>query len=724
MECEIEVVECFFESDCGFDGFVGENVCIGNNVANQYVNYTCENAGDFNSSCFSEVENLNIEECSFACFGGFCIDPGCGNGILEVGEECDDNNLFNGDGCSSECVLESSLCGNDQCETQENCGSCSVDCGICNDIPITHQVIDTMPNPWFQSVGDIDGDGFNDVVVGSSLDGILRWYHYPDWSVTELSISLNSVDSELGDVDNDGDLDIIVGKVKWLENPGILGNPFDASQWVAHFIGSQPTHSVVVGDLDNDNDLDVIVRHQGTEGNIIAVFEQINPDSWTKHILIADRGEGIELGDVDNDGDIDIVIGGEWYENPGVINSAWVQRIFDTDWVENAAVNTADLNNDGRTDLILSSATGVGFKVSWFEGPFDPSNNGEWVEHEIANSVSGAHGIEIADMDLDGDLDVITAETHGQKRVIVYRNGGNGQNWIEQVISYDGSHNIQVRDIGNDGDFDIVGSQAFGASNPIDLWENQISVVRPRRVLVFDKQRDANAAHSSIPFAKSLVSQLGIDNNYEVVFSNDASEFTSENLDNYGTVIFLLTTSHSGAPLTGPNEPGFSSGLLNYDQEQAFEAYILSGGGFVGVHSGSVATAYEWPWFWQNLVGARFKNHPPQQIADVVVEDYSHISTSFMQGNPGIINDIWIREDEWYNMRENPRDDSKNVILLSVDETSYSGGDMIDHPVTWYKYLGSGRSWSTLMGHTGSSYASDELFKQHLSGGILFALGN
>ena len=58
--------------------------------------------------------------------------PVCGNGILEKGEECDDNNLLNGDGCNSlckkeifmDCVFTKScppVCGNGIVEKGEGC---------------------------------------------------------------------------------------------------------------------------------------------------------------------------------------------------------------------------------------------------------------------------------------------------------------------------------------------------------------------------------------------------------------------------------------------------------------------------------------------------------------------------------------------------------------------------------------------------------------------------
>jgi hypothetical protein len=85
------------------------------------------------------------------------------------------------------------------------------------------------------------------------------------------------------------------------------------------------------------------------------------------------------------------------------------------------------------------------------------------------------HSLGVADLDLDGDLDVITAEMHqsaNPDEVRVYRNGGGGLSWEVQVIAETGSHNTLLTDIGLDGDFDIVGANWSGAYQPVELWEN------------------------------------------------------------------------------------------------------------------------------------------------------------------------------------------------------------------------------------------------------------
>jgi len=143
------------------------------------------------------------------------------------------------------------------------------------------------------------------------------------------------------------------------------------------------------------------------------------------------------------------------------------------------------------------------------------------------------------------------------------------------------------------------------------------------------------------------------------------------------------------------------------------ERHIAAGHGFVGVHS-AADTEYDWPWY-GGLMGAYFASHPDVQPAVVHREDANHPSMASLP-------DVWVRTDEWYNFQTNPRDTPDIHVLASLDESSYSGGTMGDHPIAWYQEYAGGRAWYTAGGHTRESY-SEPLFLQHLLGGLEYAAG-
>ncbi len=187
--------------------------------------------------------------------------------------------------------------------------------------PFKHVIIDPNPprEPHCKSIGDIDGDGFIDVVAASSTnytEGIF-WYRYPNWDKHSIHTGSFTTDMQVGDVDGDGDLDIIIPKgqykgesVWWYENPRPAGDPAQGP-WKEHYIGEAGGHDVEVADIDGDGRLDVVTR----EGNT-TIFFQNGPESWTRLVVSSRRGEGTAIGDIDGDGDLDIAIGGYWLENP------------------------------------------------------------------------------------------------------------------------------------------------------------------------------------------------------------------------------------------------------------------------------------------------------------------------------------------------------------------------------------------------------------------------
>ncbi|MFF2061357.1 ThuA domain-containing protein [Streptomyces sp. NPDC058200] len=216
----------------------------------------------------------------------------------------------------------------------------------------------------------------------------------------------------------------------------------------------------------------------------------------------------------------------------------------------------------------------------------------------------------------------------------------------------------------------------------------------PYQVLVFSKT--AGFRHDSIPAGIAEIQALGAANDFTVTATEDSAAFTPGNLAGYEAVVFLSTTGD----------------ILDNAQQDALQAYVDGGGGYVGIHA-AADTEYEWPAY-ERLVGAWFKSHPAIQQATVVNEDRTHPATSHLGAT-------WSRTDEWYNYRTNPRAGVR--VLQSLDEGSYTGGEMSgDHPITWCHPQGEGRSFYTGLGHTAESYA-DPAFQRELLGGIQYAAG-
>lgn len=251
--------------------------------------------------------------------------------------------------------------------------------------------------------------------------------------------------------------------------------------------------------------------------------------------------------------------------------------------------------------------------------------------------------------------------------------------------------------------FAFVGCEKQAEQNkpdslPSSALSDQQSLVGAR-ILVFSKT--AGFRHDSIPAGLTALQQLATQQQFTLVATEDAAQFTDENLRQFNAIIFLSTTGD----------------VLDEPQQLAMERFIQAGGGFVGIHA---ATDTEWQgdWFWyRNLVGAVFKNHPNQpsnvQTATVTVVDKEHLTTRELP-------ETFSLADEWYNFR-----DMYEFIhvVAKVDENTYQGGEHNhDHPLSWYHEYDGGRAFYTALGHTNETFANPNFIK-HLAGGLTYAVG-
>jgi type 1 glutamine amidotransferase len=217
---------------------------------------------------------------------------------------------------------------------------------------------------------------------------------------------------------------------------------------------------------------------------------------------------------------------------------------------------------------------------------------------------------------------------------------------------------------------------------------------QPSGVLLFT--RTSAYRHDSIPAAIDALRELAAGEGLTAYATEDPDVFSAADLASYAAVVFLST----------------SGDVLTEKGKAALEAYIGSGGGFLGVHS-AACTEYEWPYYGE-LLGARFDGHPDIQSAVVAVEDAGHPATAHLP-------ERWEWTDEWYNFRANPRPGVQ--VLATVDERLYEGGTMgDDHPLVWCHQPGGGRAFYTALGHSAEAYA-DPAFRAHLLGALRWVRG-
>jgi len=175
-----------------------------------------------------------------------------------------------------------------------------------------------------------------------------------------------------------------------------------------------------------------------------------------------------------------------------------------------------------------------------------------------------------------------------------------------------------------------------------------------------------------------------------------------------------------------------SGDVLTLSQRRAFQAYIGHGGGFVGVHGSAGDPVYFWPWYADDLIGARFAGHPLAKQFQTAHVTLAADAGPIAAGLPA----SWDMTEEWYSFTTNPRATGAHVIA-TLDEASYDpdGGPagvnlrMGDHPLVWTRCVGAGsdrhgagRMFYSAIGHRPEHYANP-VYVRLLEQAIAWAAG-
>lgn len=366
-------------------------------------------------------------------------------------------------------------------------------------VRFTKRVLDSELPGISITVTDVDGDGVLDIVAAGGPSGgpspwskLVYWYRGPDWkrspvcALDDKAIILHveavafarraagrdtaRANGEI--VVTDGQL----GQVWWCRYDR------EKKEWIKKLIVDSVAyaHGSANGDIDGDGWTDLLLpTRQGTpKQGMIWVRNPGSPDlPWEQHPLadnfqIGGAQHYVRLKDLNGDGKLDALLGssgadgwfGFWLQGADPVKP-WEFHELAGPMRKGTNLDAADLNGDGKVDLVGTEGHGVG--VWWFPSP-------QYKAIRVDDTLKSTHSLALADFNGDRTIDIATCGYESRK-VVCFVNNGKGGFTPYVIDDNQCAYDLCAADLDADGDMDLL---VAGQNSTNVVWYENLQTLK------------------------------------------------------------------------------------------------------------------------------------------------------------------------------------------------------------------------------------------------------
>jgi sugar phosphate isomerase/epimerase len=374
-----------------------------------------------------------------------------------------------------------------------------------------------VPSTSREQTGDVIGrfdkdSPATDFVLSFRVCGpALVWYRrMPSGNWGRYVVEKDYVPLEAGgtayDVDGDGHTDIIFGedyegendegnKVYWWENPYPNFDP--DVPWKRHIIkdgGATQHHDMIVADVEGTGKPQLYFWNQGAKTLFMARIpaDPRTSGPWTLTPIYSGNAgegnagpwgwtpyaEGMDAYDVDGDGKLDLLAGNYWFKHLGGdrFKPIKVGEI-------GGRIRAGKFKPGKYPQIVIAPGDGSG-PLMIHECMGDPEDEKAWVGRKLLDEdMKHGHTLDIADIDGDGHLDILTAEQGKWTTAPTVLDNPNARAWIlygngdgtfrtTLLDQAEGWHDGKIADFDGDGDLDLLQKPYAWSAPRVDIWLN------------------------------------------------------------------------------------------------------------------------------------------------------------------------------------------------------------------------------------------------------------